>query len=165
MTDLLGETRNLLLQEIKNLSNRDINGKPAANQWSIAQICHHLYLVELSTIKAIEWGLKKDYPAKERINVERVLLDRTKKSKAPPIVEPENRDFEVQEVINMLNSSRQQLLNLLNTIEDKSILKERSAKHAALGVLPLDQWIDFVYLHEQRHIEQIKEVKQAIGLE
>lgn len=46
-----------------------------------------------------------------------------------------------------------------STIEDKSILAEKSVNHLAFGELPLDQWIEQIYLHEQRHIEQIKEIK------
>jgi hypothetical protein len=38
-------------------------------------------------------------------------------------------------------------------------LAEKSVTHPALGELPLDQWIEQIYLHEQRHIEQIKEIK------
>lgn len=54
------------------------------------------------------------------------------------------------------------LITFLDTIEDKSILSEKSVKHPALGELPLDQWIEQIYLHEQRHIEQIKEIKGAL---
>lgn len=41
----------------------------------------------------------------------------------------------------------------------KSILAKKSVMHPALGELPLDQWIEQIYLHEQRHIEQINELK------
>lgn len=37
--------------------------------------------------------------------------------------------------------------------------------HPALGELLLDQWIELIYLHEQRHIEQIKEVKLLCEVE
>ena len=88
-----------------------------------------------------------------------LLLDRTKKFKAPKIVEPDVEPFEVQQIIDLLNESRKKLMTFLSTIEDKSILAEKSVKHPALGELPLDQWIEQIYLHEQRHIEQINEIK------
>src|SRR4051812_13369194 len=129
------------------------------NMWSIAQVCHHLVLVEETTIKAIAWGLKKvDNTKTERKNVH-LILDRAKKFKAPEIVEPDVEPFEVQSIIELLSDSRNKLLTFLSTIDDKSILEERSLKHPALGQLPLDQWIEQIYLHEQRHIEQIKEIK------
>jgi len=64
--------------------------------------------------------------------------------------------------MDLLNESRKQLITFLDTIEDKSILSEKSVKHPALGELALDQWIEQIYLHEQRHIEQIKEIKGAL---
>ncbi|MEC2075593.1 PadR family transcriptional regulator, partial [Metabacillus fastidiosus] len=62
------------------------------------------------------------------------------------------------------NNSRKKLITFLSTIEDKAILEEKSMKHPALGELPLDQWIEQIYLHEQRHIEQIKEIKSLLDV-
>ena len=159
VNDNLYETRNNLVKEIISLSYTQFNGSPGMNKWSIAQVCHHLVLVEQATIKAIAWGLKKvDNTQTERKNVH-LMLDRTKKFKAPEIVEPDVEPFEVQSIIDLLNDSRKKFLTFLSTIEDKSILAEKSFKHPALGELPLDQWIEQIYLHEQRHTEQIKEIK------
>ena len=159
VNDNLYETRNNLVKEITSLSYTQFNGRLGMNIWSIAQVCHHLVLVEQATIKAIAWGLKKvDNTQTERKNVH-LILDRTKKFKAPEIVEPDVEPFEVQSIIDLLNDSRKKFLTFLSTIEDKSILAEKSFKHPALGELPLDQWIEQIYLHEQRHIEQIKEIK------
>ncbi|MFS0591180.1 DinB family protein [Cytobacillus horneckiae] len=55
----LDEARNILVKEIASLSYVQFNNKPEMNKWSIAQVCHHLILVEEATIKAILWGLKK----------------------------------------------------------------------------------------------------------
>ena len=159
VNDNLYETRNNLVKEITSLSYTQFNGRLGMNMWSIAQVCHHLVLVEQATIKAIAWGLKKvDNTQIERKNVQ-LVLDRTKKFKAPEIVEPDVEPFEVQSIIDLLNDSRKKFLTFLSTIEDKSILAEKSFKHPALGELPLDQWIEQMYLHEQRHTEQIKEIK------
>ncbi|MEG0450757.1 MAG: DinB family protein [Lysinibacillus sp.] len=157
--DYLCETRNHLINEITLLSDVQFNSKPDMNSWSIAEVCHHLILVEDSTIKAITWGLKQvDSTPTERKKVH-LLLDRSKKINAPKIVEPDGNPFETQQIIDLLNDSRQKLMTFLSTIEDKSVLAEKSVKHTAFGELPLDQWIEQIYLHEQRHIEQIKEIK------
>ncbi|MEI4769528.1 DinB family protein [Psychrobacillus sp. FJAT-51614] len=164
VNDNLYETRNMLVKEIASLSYSQFNGRLGVNMWSIAQVCHHLVLVEQATIKAIAFGLKKvDNTQTERKNVH-LILDRTKKFKAPEIVEPDVEPFEVQSIIDLLNDSRKKFLTFLSTIEDKSILAERSFKHPALGELPLDQWIEQIYLHEQRHTEQIKEIKILLTL-
>lgn len=156
----LEKTRKDLVKEMTSLSEAQFNSKADVYKWSIAQVCHHLVLVEKASLKAITWGLKgSNSNQNERKNVPLVLLDRTKKIIAPKIVEPDKGPFEVEQVVNWLNDSREKLINFLSTIEDKSILAEKSMKHPALGELPLDQWIEQIYLHEQRHIEQIKEIK------
>ena len=157
--DNLYETRNNLVKEIALLSYDEFNNRPDMNKWSIAQVCHHLVLVEKASIKAIAWGLKElDNTQKERKEVH-LILDRTKKIKAPKIVEPDVEPFKVQQIIDLLSDSRKKLLTFLSTVEDKSILTEKSVNHPAFGELPLDQWVEQIYLHEQRHIEQIKEIK------
>jgi hypothetical protein len=165
VNDNLDETRNNLVKEITLLSDAQFNSKPDRDQWSIAQVCHHLVLVEEATIKAIAWGLKEmDRSQKERKNVQLIILDRTKKIKAPQMVEPGVEPFEVQQIVDLLNDSRKKLMTFLSTIEDPSVLAEKSVKHPALGELPLDQWIEQIYLHEQRHIEQIKEIKLLLDV-
>ncbi|QFF99891.1 DinB family protein [Psychrobacillus glaciei] len=159
-SDNLYETRNNLVKELTLLSDVQFNSKLDKNMWSIAQVCHHLVLVEEASIKAIAWGLKETgITLIERKKIQPILLDRTKKLQAPKIVEPDVEPFEVQQIIDLLNDSRKKLMTFLSTIDDKSILAEKSMKHPALGELPLDQWIEQIYLHEQRHIEQIKEIK------
>ncbi|MEH7386366.1 DinB family protein [Bacillus sp. JJ1521] len=161
INDNLDETRNNLIMEITSLNDIQFNESPGLNKWSIAQVCHHLILVEQATIKAIEWGLKEKDAKQERKNIH-LLLDRTKKLNHPKIVDPGVDPFEIQTIIDSLNDSRNKLWTFLHTIEDKSILAEKSIKHPAFGELPLDQWIEQIYLHELRHIEQIKEIKLLI---
>ena len=162
VNDNLYETRNNLIKEISLLSYAQFNKQPSMNKWSIAQVCHHLVLVEKASMKAIAWGLKEiDSTQKERKKVQ-LILDRTKKIKAPKIVEPDVEPFEVQQIIDLLSDSRKKLMTFLSTIEDTSILAEKSVNHPAFGELPLDQWIELIYLHEQRHIEQIKEIKLLV---
>lgn len=159
----LNATREQLLKEIELLNNRQFNQKPDANSWSIAQICHHLVLVEASTIKAIAWGLSSQEPTQpERLNVQ-LITDRTTKLTAPKIVEPSDKPFEVQYMLTLLSDTREQLTTFLLGMADPSLLAKKAVKHPAFGQLALDQWIEQVYLHEQRHIEQIQESKTIVS--
>ncbi|QSB09448.1 DinB family protein [Lysinibacillus fusiformis] len=156
--DHLDATRTQLLQEIDTLDDTAFNRKPDVQSWSVAQICHHLVLVEEATRKAIAWGLKaqeNSTPARKNVQL---ILDRTKKIQAPSIVEPTEQPFTVQAMQDLLATTRKNLLAFLQTIEDPEVLAKRAVQHPALGELPLDQWIEMVYLHEQRHIEQLQEI-------
>ena len=54
-----------------------------------------------------------------------ILLDRTKKFIAPEMIEPSIEPFEVEQMLNMLNESRKELMRFLSTIEDESILAKK----------------------------------------
>ena len=92
----LTETRNQLVNEIIILGQEAFNHQPEPQTWSIAQVCHHLFLVERASTKAIEIGLhNREQTGAEYQNLQ-FILDRTKKRKAPSIVEPDEGPFEVQ---------------------------------------------------------------------
>ncbi|WP_433596496.1 DinB family protein [Lysinibacillus xylanilyticus] len=165
INDHLCETRNNLIEEIKLLSDSQFNAKPDANSWSIAQVCHHLILTDASFARLIAWAIKhEDSKQAERKNIH-LIADRTKKVPAPEFVVPADDFFTVQQILELLDDSRGKFKAFLDTIEDPSILAEKSFKHPFLGDLPLDQWVELVYIHEQRHIEQIKEIKAFIKVE
>ncbi len=154
------ETRKHLFEEITMLDDAQFNNKPDRNIWSIAQVCHHLVLLDERVIMVISSGFKKvDSTLKERREIHSILQDRAIKFAAPEMIEPSLEPFEVQQMVDLLNESRKELMRFLSTIEDESILTKKSVMHPALGELLLDQWIELIYLHEQRHIEQIKEIK------
>ncbi|MEH7075951.1 DinB family protein [Neobacillus drentensis] len=161
--DNLNETRKRLVNEITFLSYDKFNYRNDINTWSIAQVCHHLVLVEKASAHAIAFGLNRINGNKKERKELQFVLDRTKKLEAPEIVYPDVVPFEVQQIIDLLNYSRVKLMAVLSTVEDTEILTEKSAKHPRYGELPLNQWIELLYLHEQRHIEQIKEIKILIN--
>ncbi|MGE7881802.1 DinB family protein [Bacillus sp. NPDC094077] len=166
VNDKFYETRNQLFEEITLLSDAQFNRKPDKDKWSIAQVCHHVVLLDERVITVISTGLKKmDSAQNERKEIQSILLDRSIKFIAPEMIEPSLEPFEVQQMITLLNESRKELMRFLSTIEDESILTKKSVMHPALGELLLDQWIELIYLHEQRHIEQIKEIKLLCEVE
>ncbi|MBJ7930657.1 PadR family transcriptional regulator [Bacillus toyonensis] len=166
VNDKFDETRKQLFEEITLLSDAQFNRKPDQDKWSIAQVCHHLVLLDERVITVISSGLKKmDSIQNERKEIHDIVLDRSIKFIAPEMIEPSIETFEVQQMIDLLNNARKELMRFLRTIEDESILAKKSVMHPALGELLLDQWIELIYLHEQRHIEQIKEIKLLCEVE
>lgn len=154
----LSETRNRLLKEIASFNDENFNKKLAPDQWSPAQICHHLVLVEKAFANVIAYGVKKDKPIAEPKDLS-FFKDRTKKINAPEMVLPTEEPLEVQQIKEMLQASRSEFLAVLERIEDRSILAKKSAKHPIYGDMPLDQWVEMLFLHEDRHIEQMRAIK------
>jgi uncharacterized damage-inducible protein DinB len=162
VNDQLIETRNQLINEINSLTVEELNKKLDDSTWSVAQICHHLFLTERAFTQSVVYGLKQGHPRKADPKPIHHAADRTQKAKAPDMVVPSDAPLTVDQIVEMLDESRAILLEVLDRIEDKSLLAERSVKHPLYGQLPLDQWIELVHLHEQRHIEQIKEIKAQL---
>jgi hypothetical protein len=157
--DLLLESSKQLISEVKKLNDEEINEKPAPDKWSIAQICHHLYLSEDLFTKSIVNGLNgKEYESVSHKPIH-LASDRSQKFESPEIAKPSEDPLNVEIILKFLSQSRENLLNVLRTIDDRSILSKRAANHPAFGELSLEQWIELLYLHEQRHIEQIKDIK------
>ena len=151
-------TRENLLNEMNGLSYEEFNFIPESTSWSIAQVCHHLVLSEKTFAKAIAYGLKKSNISTDPKNIH-YMLDRSNKLEAPEMVKPQIDTSETQQIIEQLGDSRELLYSVLNAVDDAKILIDKSVKHPFFGDLPLFQWVQLVYLHEQRHIEQIKEIK------
>lgn len=155
----LAKARATLLNEISSIRDEDFNRRFEQDKWSIAQVCHHLVIIDTLFAKAIVHGLKQLNPIdKEYIPIQYVA-DRSNKIQAPEISEPSPAPFQVQQIIQMLHDSRHNFLDVLSKVEDRAILKTATFKHPILGHLPLDQWVELLYVHEQRHIEQIQELK------
>ncbi|MFS0779710.1 DinB family protein [Neobacillus sp. 3P2-tot-E-2] len=160
--EILLSTRNKLLDEISGLSYEQLNKKLGVETWSVAQVCHHLYLTENVFTQAISFGLTKSNGKNAEPKPVQLAVDRSQKAKAPDMVVPGDEPLELEKITELLNQSRNLFLEFYNQLEDKSILAEKSAKHPLFGYTPLDQWVDLIYLHEERHIEQIREIKSLL---
>ncbi len=151
-------TRAELLGILDGLSGDQINKRKDAESWSISQVCQHLFKTEELYIVAIRRGLKsKEDSVIENKQVE-FLLDRRNKLEAPEIARPTNELLEYQVIIESLNNTRQKLHELLNAVEDPSVLSRRHYSHPVFKEMLLIDWLKSLYVHEQRHIKQIKEI-------
>jgi len=154
----LKETRNELLGILNRLNKDQINQRKDSYSWSIGQIGQHLFKTEEIYVVAIKRGLKSSESSNTESKPLDFLLDRSKKLVAPDIVKPTEDIFEVEEVIEKLNQSRQKLEETLSTLEVPSELSRRHFVHPVFKEMLLIDWVRSLYLHEQRHIRQIEEI-------
>ncbi|MGN7358108.1 DinB family protein [Paenibacillus sp. SAF-054] len=158
----LKETRDELLGTLQGLNRNQLNIKEDSDRWSIGQICQHLIKTEELFVVAIRKGLKsKEDSSIKEISLE-FLLDRSKKITAPDIAKPTDEIIEYNEIIEKLKNSREKLYELLNTIEDPSVLSRRHYIHPVFKEMLLIDWVRTLYLHEQRHVKQINEIKEGL---
>ncbi|WP_054958473.1 DinB family protein [Paenibacillus dakarensis] len=158
----LKETRDELLVILNELSGDQLNEQKDIDSWSISQVCYHLFKTEELYVVALKRGLKSSEDAFIETKPVDLLLDRTKKLNAPDIAKPTDEFLEYQEIIESLKLSRQKLHELLDTIEDPSVLSKRYYVHPVFKEMLLMDWLKSLYLHEQRHIKQIQEIIECV---
>ncbi|MBE7102922.1 DinB family protein [Bacillus cereus] len=158
----LQSTRSTLLSEIEMLNDTEVNVKPRRDKWSIIQILHHLHLVEQSVTSALVYALQKKERKLAPFKDLQLTLDRTHKREAPQQMKPTETLMKKLQGIQLLEHSRQELLHVLHSVIDEKELFENGLKHPIFNDLNLYQWVQFLDLHEQRHLTQLKEAKHAI---
>ena len=151
------QARKELFQYISHLSDQQALTKPNQEDWSIIDSLEHLYVIEKLMTDEINLILKKN---ERKVAFQKPLhstVDRSKNYKAPENMKPKHELTSLAEAKEKLTASRRSLLETLNGY-DFSDFKANSGKHPAFGTINVEHWIEFIGLHELRHLEQIKEI-------
>ena len=157
------KAREELYIEINELSDESLNKKPSNNEWSIKQIVEHLFLMEGGIAKMIVDNLENGEVVNADLKPIEATINRDIKVDAPAFATPSN-DFATLEELKMkLNITHQRLIKIEKASDEKE-LEVKGFPHPVFGQMSLKQWIPFVGYHEKRHILQIKEVKEKLGL-
>ena len=153
-----------------HLSKEQLNWKPNSNTWSIAQNLDHLIVINESyypVLAALNEGrYQPPFVAKigflvslfGKTILNSVKPDRRKKMKTFPVWEP-NAGIAEKDILYRFETHQQELKQKI----------EKAKKHVANGVVisspanknivyKLDAAFDIIVTHEQRHIEQAKEI-------
>ncbi|ARF13896.1 DinB family protein [Sporosarcina ureae] len=157
------QARKELLAQVEHLSDEVINQKPSEDRWSIKQILEHLYLMEGSVAKTIQTKLSDEDQNITTDKPIQLTVDRSRKVDAPDFVIPTTEFSTLHDLKCKLKATHSTLHGVAeNTSEDQLAVK--SYPHPVFGEMSLTQWIPFVGYHELRHIEQIKDVKEQLGI-
>jgi uncharacterized damage-inducible protein DinB len=156
------EVREEVLMSVTGLTDVQLNQKPAG-KWSIAQVLEHLYMMERSIVYKMTTAMASDEEAPVEDKPIHLTPNRANKVVAPAFVMP-SEEFKTLIVIQeKLRESRASLEAFVAQANVEKMLK-RSFQHPVYGPIHLKQWIEFIGWHEKRHLEQIEEIKQEIGL-
>ncbi|WP_169891210.1 DinB family protein [Litchfieldia alkalitelluris] len=156
------EIREQLLNEVKGLSNEQLNQKENSDEWSIMEILEHLHLIEETASKAIQESLSEtthNTPTSEKPI--QFTTNRRHKVKAPANLVPSGNYVTIDEMEQRLTTSRSNLIDIISKPSGQE-LTQKSYPHPIFGDLILTQWVEFLGLHELRHLEQIKEIKESL---
>jgi hypothetical protein len=159
----LTDTQNDLIEVVKGLSDEQMNFKPNAESWSVAECLRHITLSEQNIWAGlITVGLAMEADPSKRAEVQitdGVLLgmieSRKEKVKTFAPFEPENKTEPIKEVLKEFNSLRKDHILFMKESDDN--LRNRYAD-VPMGRVDLYQSILFMSGHTRRHTDQIKEV-------
>lgn len=155
--DTLLSIRNELLNEIDSLTDKQLNLRLSGDNWSVSQIIRHLIIMDEVMLPALRNAVQEESErvAEKNLNF---VLDRTNKIKSP-LPEPPTEFISKEDLMKAANHARTPLLEFINESIVWTDLEEKSIVHPVFGRMSIKQMIEFIGLHEKRHIEQIKEIK------
>jgi uncharacterized damage-inducible protein DinB len=173
-TSIVNDISNQILAEFGSLTNEQLNWKPHSNMWSIAQNLEHVIIINESyypVFTSLKTGTyKTPFIAKFSFLVrflgntilKSVQPDRQKKMKTFPIWEP-STSTDIVEILQRFNNHQNELIQKIDEvkefIEQGCVISSPANRNI---VYTLETALDIIVAHEQRHIEQAKEVLQQL---
>ena len=154
-----------LIEIVSPLEPELYSQRPTDDEWSVAEIVHHLFLVEDRVIQELERALARE---PKRVGLFRRLIPtsivsvRLIRVKAPKAMNPLEAPPKTLAIENF-NRVRNSLKNLCAT-HGHDRFRKLVFKHPFLGDIDGVATISFVGYHERRHYKQIREVLRKLKI-
>lgn len=158
----LKETKTNLLNNLDGLSDAQVNFKPNAESWSIAECVEHLAISESLIFSFVQGSLKTEADPSIRGEVKmtdeqiiQLITDRSGKVKTKEPFEPKNNFGSYQGSLDEFLNKRKHNLKYVKTTKDD--LRNHYFDFP-FGKADTYQVILFMAGHSTRHIKQIEEI-------
>ena len=169
VVQLLQQTRDDFFAAVEPVTDSQWAFRPGSDRWSIGLIAEHLGLVERRLFGQVERALEEEAnpdwqtatAGKEGL-IETMLLDRGTPRDAPKTVVPTGT-MERDAALRIYRERRARSLAFAETTAEPLKAHTRDHHRPVLGTLNAYQWLLYIPLHNQRHIQQIEEIKAAPG--
>jgi hypothetical protein len=153
-----------LIERFAPLEERLFSQSHSEREWSVAEVVHHLCLVEERVIKELEKELAK--PPRQlsllrKLVPTSIVASRLIRVKAPKAMNPVNPPGKNESIANY-NAVRTRLKELYSH-HGAARLRQTIFNHPFLGEINGLATISFVGYHEVRHYKQICEVLKKLG--
>lgn len=152
-----------LIRSVSTLEPALYSRQPAEGEWSVAEIVHHLCLVEARVIKELEKAIAREpqrVPFVRRLIPTAIVSLRVIRVKAPKAMNPSDaptRDIALEN----FDRTRTTLKTLCATQGQKRF-RNLVFKHPILGEIDGVATVSFIGYHEKRHYKQIREVLRKL---
>lgn len=148
---------------VHSFSDEDFFTQPNEGEWSASEVLEHLYRSEFGLSRLFQGEAK---PAERQPHalvqkMEDSLLDLSKKTKAPEVIQPTNNKQSKVGLLSSFTSNREKIKQVYieHNPNELCLLYE----HPVYGSLTRFEWLSFCILHTKRHIHQLKEIRSKIS--
>ena len=151
-----------LLDNLFSIGKDQINAIPFNGSWTAAQLGEHLYQSYKGIPQLFRMpGRTSDRdPAAKKDMIAADFLNFNIKMKSPGFIVPELRTYDREELLNRLRSV---IGNIVETSSNIDPTEECTAFALPVyGHLTRLEWIYFLIYHTQRHVHQLKKIREAL---
>ena len=161
--------RDAVVNEMKNYNSNLLDKKPAASEWSVAEVIMHLVVAESGALaymrKKLEFGGHQKATAsagfkQKLLNFAIALPIKFKAPKVADIKDGEKVTFD--EALVKWAAVRKELLAEYDKMDDDLVTHELF-KHPAAGKLSALQSVKFMRQHMNRHIKQMQNTIKKVS--
>lgn len=156
------ETSDELAKIIHKLSDEQLNFKPDADTWSVAECVKHIAISENFIWQIMDGALKTAPDPSKRSEVQvtdeqvkMFLEDRSQKVKTFPNLEPETKNTSAKQALKDFRASRKNHISFVRKTQED--LRNRYYEFP-FGKTDVYQVLLFLSAHTRRHTKQIKEL-------
>jgi hypothetical protein len=161
------ETRRLVHRGAHGLTPQQLQYRPDASRWSVAENLEHITLVEQNILAGLARTLQQP-PAPEKksavtdeqllANFGRVVQPLT----APERLLPTSR-WPLANLLNEFDAARQRTIEFATTAADTKELRRYFMPHPFFGELDCYQWFVLTASHSARHCNQCAAIRESAG--
>ena len=165
--DALETRRHALLADLAATSPAALAFRPTPTSWSLEDVAQHLWLVErgavhIMTTRYEKPPLKADLLSPLKVVAMRFTVPRGVRIKAPvPEIVPKER-MSVDAVRAEWERTRETLKALLEQVTPERVGR-RIFRHPIFGPLTLAESVEFVKLHHDHHLHQVRRIRATAG--
>jgi hypothetical protein len=166
LIERLQKTEKELLELVTAVSDAQWSFKPAPERWSIAEVVEHNVLAEALLFDTAVQSLDRaENPAWDATlamteTLRRALPNRSRRVDAPAAIRPKQA---LSRADLMARYAEQRTRALAYVRDTDRPVKAHTAPNPFFGDLNVHQWLLYIPLHNERHNQQIAEVKTSPG--
>jgi hypothetical protein len=167
MVARFSETCDLVHRTGRGLTPAQLQYRPDASRWSVAENLEHITIVEQHILAGLKRALQKapDPAKKPAISDEQLLANFGRVVQpitAPEPLRPTSR-WPLSSLLTEFDGARQRTIEFATTAADTMELRHYFMPHPLFGELDCYQWFILAAGHSERHCNQCADIKASTG--